>query len=158
MFKQYSSQGEKKQFNLCIGDWYYVDLKLSVRLKAADGRIDRGGGLIWRRSDPNNYYIARWNPLEQNVRMYKVVDGIRSQLDTAQAPGDPSAFHSLSVVCVGRDMRAYFDGKLLLEAEDDQFNARIRLWTKADAVTEFDDFSVQVAGPADIEEIGDNRN
>ncbi|MCA9161206.1 MAG: hypothetical protein KDA72_22905, partial [Planctomycetales bacterium] len=83
---------------------------------------------------------ARWNPLESNFRMYKVVDGLRTQLDTAQAAGDPDARHQIRIVYVGRDLRGYFDNQLLLEAEDDQFSdwGYVGLWTKADAATEFD--------------------
>ncbi len=41
-------------------------------LRAHTGKEDQGGGLIWRRRDANNYYIARYNPLERNFRVYYV--------------------------------------------------------------------------------------
>src|SRR5262245_49105610 len=53
----------------------YKDLDLSVRLRAVAGEVDRGGGLVWRAKDRNNYYICRYNPLEDNFRVYKVEDG-----------------------------------------------------------------------------------
>ncbi len=125
-----------------------------VKLRARSGLTDRGGGMVWRYRDSRNYYIVRWNPLEMNVRLYKVVDGIRSQLDTAQAPGDPSAWHTLTIVTVGRDIRGYFDQLLLIEAEDDQFPGvgRVGLWSKSDAVTEFDDFTVRSAWKEMVED------
>ena len=151
---QTSSKGPKKQFNLCIANEEFMDVSLSVKLRSRTGQIDRGGGMVWRYKDSRNYYIARWNPLEMNLRLYKVVDGIRSQLDTAQAPGDPTAWHTLRIVTVGRDIRGYFDGKLLTEVEDDQFpNAgRIGLWSKSDAVTEFDEFAAHSAWKEMIED------
>lgn len=140
MLKQVSSEGRNPQFNVCVSDRRYQDAEISVDLRAMSGRIDQGGGIVWRYLDSQNYYIARWNPLESNIRMYKVVDGVRSQLDTAQVAGTTGELHELRIVCVGRDLRAYFDDRLALEAEDDQFRdwGRIGLWTKADAVTEFD--------------------
>ena len=36
--------------------------------------MDQGGGPVWRYQDANNYYIARMNPLEDNYRVYKVVE------------------------------------------------------------------------------------
>jgi hypothetical protein len=90
-----------------------------------------------------------------NFRLYKVVDGVRSQLDTAQAQADAAGWHTLKIVTVGRDIRGYFDGRLLLEAEDDQFSqpGKIGLWSKADAVTDFDDFSAQPAYTEALEPI-----
>jgi len=140
VLKQVATNGPNNQFNVCVSNHRFQDAEITVELKAISGKIDQGGGIVWRYLDPQNYYIARWNPLESNLRMYKVVDGVRTQLDTAQAPGDPAQKHKLRIICVGRDLRGYFDGELLLEAEDDQFSGwgRIGLWTKADAVTEFD--------------------
>ena len=50
---------------------------LEVRVRANTGNIDQGGGLIWRARDARNYYIARYNPLERNLRVYVVTDGSR---------------------------------------------------------------------------------
>jgi hypothetical protein len=35
-------------------------------MKAVAGKEDQGGGLVWRAMDSNNYYVARYNPLEDN--------------------------------------------------------------------------------------------
>src|SRR5271166_5543169 len=48
------------------------DIDLSVKLKAVAGEVDRGGGLVWRAKDSKNYYLARYNALEDNFRVYKV--------------------------------------------------------------------------------------
>ncbi len=147
MLKQTASDGRNRQFNLCISNHRFQDGDISAELRADSGKIDQGGGLVWRYLDAQNYYIARWNPLESNFRMYKVVDGLRTQLDTAQATGDAISAHSIRIVFVGRDLRGYFDNQLLLEAEDDQFGGwgHVGLWTKADAVTEFDNLRCRYA-------------
>jgi len=37
-----------------------------------------------RAKDADNYYIARWNPLEENLRVYFVKDGKQTQLASAK--------------------------------------------------------------------------
>jgi hypothetical protein len=121
----------------------YKDLDLSVRLKAVKGEIDRGGGLVWRARDKANYYICRYNPLEDNFRVYKVEQGKRTQFASAKAAGD-EAWHTLRATMSGSKITCYLDGKKLLEAKDSTFpNAgMIGLWSKADAQSYFDDLTV----------------
>lgn len=139
---QTSAEGPKPLFNLCIAEeTKLTDVDLSVSLKANAGKIDQGGGLIWRCQDADNYYVARWNPLEDNFRVYKVEKGKRTQLGTADVklPGDK--WHVLRVVQKGGDIQCYLDGKLYLSVKDDTFSkaGKIGLWTKADAQTSFAD-------------------
>ncbi len=73
---QTSADGPDKFFNLCVAEGTsYVDVDLTISLKAIAGKLDQGGGPIWRCQDAGNYYLARVNPLENNFRAYKVVDG-----------------------------------------------------------------------------------
>lgn len=122
-----------------------ADLELSVRLRADSGQEDQGGGLLWRAKDADDYYITRWNPLEDNVRAYKVVGGRRSMLGSADVEADPREWHALEVETLGSHIRVRLDGKELLSLEDDTFadGGRVGLWTKADAATTFDDLHVR---------------
>jgi hypothetical protein len=121
----------------------FKDLDLSVKLKAVAGEIDRGGGLVWRAKDAKNYYIARYNPLEDNFRVYKVEDGKRTMFKGAKTPGDEK-WHTLRVTMVGTKIACYLDGQKHLEAEDATFSeaGKIGLWSKADAQSYFDDLTV----------------
>jgi hypothetical protein len=154
-WKVVESQGKKglvqlakspdKTFNIVLIDKTNAkDLDISVTLRPIDGEIDRGGGLVWRARDARNYYIARYNPLESNVRVYKVEGGKRTQLDHADAPGD-KGWHTLRITMSGREIFGYLDGKKLLVAEDSTFAeaGKIGLWTKADARTEFDELILE---------------
>ena len=79
-----TAAGPSSLFNLCIADkTSFADVDLSVAFKAVAGKKDQGGGLLWRCKDANNYYVVRHNPLEDNFRLYKVVDGKRIQLATS---------------------------------------------------------------------------
>ncbi len=121
------------------------DLMLSVYVKAVEGREDQGGGLIWRVQDKNNYYITRWNPLENNFRLYYVKNGRRRMLATARIITDESKWHHIKVVHRGNEIRCYFDGQLKLRVKDTTFTqaGKIGLWTKADASTEFDNLEAE---------------
>ncbi len=48
---------------------------IEVKVKARTGREDQGGGPIWRVQDKDNYYVARWNPLEDNFRVVSSSEG-----------------------------------------------------------------------------------
>jgi hypothetical protein len=121
----------------------YKDVDISVRLKAVAGELDRGGGLVWRAKDKDHYYIARYNPLEDNFRVYKVQAGKRTQFQSARTPGD-TKWHTLRVTMTGTKIACYLDGTKYLEVDDATFSeaGRIGLWSKADARSYFDDLKV----------------
>jgi hypothetical protein len=142
------AKNSSSTFNLTlVGGAAYKDLRLSVVMKAVAGGEDQGGGLVWRAKDAKNYYICRYNPLEDNFRVYKVVNGQRSQLDSADIKA-PAAWHMLEVEMVGSHIECSFDGKKYLDVKDTTFQdgGRIGLWTKSDAQTHFDDLKVEPAG------------
>src|SRR6267142_1833863 len=62
-----------------VKDSSFKDLKLSVRGKPVSGEVDQAVGLVWRCQDADNYYVARSNALESNVRLYRVIKGNRTQ-------------------------------------------------------------------------------
>ncbi len=136
-------------FNLAMArDTAFRDLDLSVRVVAVRGQEDQGGGPIWRCRDENNYYICRFNPLESNFRLYRVADGTRRQLDSVQVETRTGTWYTVRVVMNADRIACYLDGTKLLEAADDTFKeaGMVGLWTKADAVTSFDDLVVGPAG------------
>ena len=53
------------------------DLNLDVSFLPIQGQADMGGGLIWRAADDRNYFLTRANTLEQNIRVYRIVNGVR---------------------------------------------------------------------------------
>jgi hypothetical protein len=121
---------------------------LEVRFKAAAGSEDRAAGLVWRARDANNYYVVRANALEDNVVLYKTVNGVRSSLDIVgrkggygvSVPVPANRWHSLRIDFKGARFRASYNGTQLFEVEDSTFNngGKLGLWTKADSVTLFD--------------------
>lgn len=123
----------------------FQDLDLTIQVKAVKGEEDQGGGPIWRCKDRDNYYICRFNPLESNYRVYKVVNGRRRQLDSTMIESQAGRWYTLRVTMLGDQITCYMDGKKMLEATDGTFSGpgMVGLWTKADAVTSFDDLEVR---------------
>ncbi len=142
---QTSTDQTDYRFPLLISDeGSFQDLDLSVKFKAVSGSVDRAGGLVFRLKDPNNYYIVRANALENNYRLYHVVNGRRSQFAGANLKVTSGEWHELRVEAVGDKITCYYDGGKKIEATDGTFKdaGKVGLWTKADSVTSFDDLKV----------------
>ncbi len=121
-----------------------ADLNLEVSFLPIQGRADMGGGLIWRATDDRNYYLARANPLEQNIRVYRVEKGIRHLLENFNQTIDVKRWHTLRVTHQGCRINVYYDDKQALDLCEKTFHAgMIGLWTKSDAVTYFDNLHLQ---------------
>ena len=121
-----------------------TDLDLRVSFLPISGKADMGGGLIWRATDDRNYYLTRANPLEQNIRVYRVVNGIRHMLENFNQTIDVRKWHTLRVTHQGCRVNIFYDDKQVFDLCDKTFHAgMIGLWTKSDAVTYFDDFQLQ---------------
>ncbi len=118
----------------------YKNLNVMVKVRGNTGRDDQGGGLIWRCQDENNYYVCRINPLENNYRVYKVVNGKRTMLQSVDFETPTGQWFTLRVRMKGNEIACYCDGKKWLEVKDDTFKdaGMIGLWTKADAGSSFD--------------------
>ena len=137
---QTSSDGPSPLFNLCVAsESETLDLDFAFSLKAISGKTDQGGGPVWRYQDENNYYVARANPLENNFRLYKVIDGKRTQLATADVPVATNAWHKIKVEHHGDRIQCSLNGTVYLDIVDESIKkaGRIGFWTKADAVTAF---------------------
>ncbi|MBL7836289.1 MAG: DUF1080 domain-containing protein [Bacteroidetes bacterium] len=139
------AKNEGDYFNLLVLDRpVYRKFEMSVKIKAIAGEEDQGGGLVWRYIDKNNYYIARFNPLENNFRLYRVVEGNRKQLKSVDYNIKSGEWFTMTIEMYGNKIFGSLNGNTLIETTDDTYKneGRIGLWTKADAQTYFDDFSI----------------
>lgn len=108
------------------------------------GKADLGGGLIWRAVDDRNYYLLRASIVEQKVRLYRVVKGVQQVVKQVDRPLATNGWHRLRIVQRGCEIKALYDETLLFRVCDNTFaTGRIGLWTKADAVTYFDDLTLK---------------
>ena len=150
---QTNADSTRSRFPVAVlGDVSVADVDLSVRFKPVSGRVDQAAGLVWRYRDEDNYYIVRANALEDNVVLYKVEKGRRTDLPVkgegrtygkkAEVPA--GQWSTLRVVANGPRFEVHFNGTRLYEVEDTTFAqpGKVGVWTKADSVTQFDDLTV----------------
>ncbi len=123
----------------------YKDVVLSVRARPLSGKVDQGFGLVWRYKDANNYYITRCNADEDNCTIYHTVDGRRRAFLNQSVNVAKNTWHTLKLEATGNHFVVTYDGNKVLDANDETFKdaGRVGLWTKADSVIEFDDFTVE---------------
>ncbi len=121
------------------------DLRLEVRCKAVSGKVDQACGLVFRFNDPDNYYVARANALEDNVNLYRVVKGRRREIKGWKGKVTSNAWHDLAVEARGDRVQVFWEGKPIIDAKDETFRdaGKVGLWTKADSVTYFDALKVK---------------
>ena len=137
-------QKSGRAFNLCYTKaTSFSDGTVTVRFKANSGRIDQGGGIMWRVQDDDNYYVARFNPLENNFRFYIVKNGNRREIASADLTLSRD-WHEMKIVQKGAQFEGYIDGKGYLKARDTRLSQSggVGVWTKADALTSFDELTV----------------
>lgn len=151
---QTSSEHTNYRFPLCVyDDFNATNVELSVRFRPVSGQIDQAAGLVWRYQDPNNYYVVRANALEDNVVLYKMEDGKRSDLKPVgsgvfaygkKAPVPQNRWSTLRVVVMDDKFAVWLNGEHLFDVRDQtiQGPGQIGLWTKADSVTSFDDLTI----------------
>lgn len=137
-------QSGKAAYPVCLkADTSLKDGFVEVKFKPISGQEDQAGGLVWRAKDADNYYVARANALEDNVTIYYTVKGRRTEKKRAETKVATGEWHTLRVDFQGSDFTVTLDGKKALEWNDDTFRnaGMVGVWTKADSVTAFDDFS-----------------
>lgn len=121
-----------------------ADLDLSVMVHAGEGEEDQGGGVAFRAAGPDDYYVARWNPLENNAAFFVVQKGVRTSLGKQPVQADPAEWHEVRVVAQGSRLQMFLDDEPVLSVEDSKITGAgmVGLWTKADAASLFDDLSL----------------
>ncbi len=122
-----------------------TNIDVEVSYLAVAGKADLGGGLLWRAKDDRNYYLLRASLVEQKIRLYRVVNGVQQIVKQIDRPLPATGWHKLRIVQRGCEMKALFDEAVLFRACDTTYiSGRIGLWTKADAVTYFDDLTLKI--------------
>ena len=137
-------QSGQATYPVCIkDDTSLKDGFVEVKFKPISGKEDQAGGVIWRAKDANNYYVARANALEDNVTIYHTINGRRTEKKRTSMKVASNAWHDLRVDFQGNHFTVTLDGKKAIDWDDETFKdaGKVGVWTKADSVTLFDDFS-----------------
>ncbi len=139
-------ENREEAFNLCYtSDINFTNGTISTLFRANRGKIDQGGGLMWRVQDNDNYYVARFNPLEDNFRFYIVEKGVRKEIASANIKLR-GGWHTMKIVQKDDNFEGYLDNKKLLTVKDNRLTkgGGVGVWTKADALSSFDDLVIEM--------------
>jgi hypothetical protein len=137
-------QSARGDFPWCVRDAAtFADGYVEVKFKPLAGNDDQAGGVVWRWKDGANYYVARANALENNVALYYTRQGRRNTIQYVAAPVATNQWHALRIEFDGTRIAVTLDGRRYIEQEDSHIAGAgaVGVWTKADSVTVFTDFS-----------------
>lgn len=123
------------------------DGTVAVKVKPVKGNIDRAGGIAFGIADTDNYFVLRSNALEGNVILFEFINGKRVQRVNVRRRILPGVWHRLVVTIRGETITGAVDDEIILTYHHDRpVKGYVGLWTKADSVTCFDEFTVESGG------------
>jgi len=142
---QTSTDPTDERFPMLIYDGEtFKDFNLTTRFKIAGGTAEQMAGVVFRYQNESNCYVIRASALGNNVRFYKVVDGVRSNPIGPETDISTNTWHTLAVQCQGNQITCWLDGKLVMPTLHDNSFAigKIGFRTKSDAVGYFGETTI----------------
>jgi hypothetical protein len=118
--------------------------EISLRLKTAGGKSDRGGGVAVRLKTPENYYLVQLDALRDRVLFSLVSNGASEEIVGVDADIALYGWHTLTVRAKDNEFVVSLDGIWMFTAFDKTLSqaGRIALWTEGDSRTRFDSISI----------------
>jgi hypothetical protein len=118
--------------------------KISVRINAAGGKSDQGGGIAVRLSSPQDYYLVQLDALRDQVVFSRVNSGAAEEIVAVDADIASHSWHTLTVRAKDNEFVVSLDGNWVFTGFDKTLSqaGRIALWTKGDSVTRFDSIAI----------------
>ncbi len=137
-----------ERYPLCIHEAIAAaNVDVTLTFKPVEGRDDQAGGIAVRLRDADTYYVVRANALEDNVRLYHVIKGVRRQFAGKNGVKVASGqWHTLRLRLAGDAFEVFFNGQPLFSARDARIPGagKVAVWSKSDSVTHFGAMTVTV--------------
>ena len=128
---------------------------IQAEIKATGGHIDRAGGIAFGLRSLGNYFVWRLNALEDNLVLFEYENHRRHQRASSHKKIESDRWYGLKVELTGRTIRGYLNEALILTYEAEiPLKGYAGLWTKADSVTWFRNFTVQRTGGENLAPAG----
>ena len=119
------------------------DGRAEVRAKPLAGTIDQAAGLAFAIRDWANYFVFRINGLEDNAVLFEFRNGKRFERQSVEIPIHRDQWHRLRIETQGLRIRVFLNDQQLMEYQAERsLTGYLGLWTKADSVTLFKDFTM----------------
>lgn len=146
VYMRYPRGSRGEQYNLLYTkDVYFLNGICEAKIKASEGRENRGGGIVWRLRDRKNYYMAIIDPLKNEFSIKAVIDGKTKEILKKNIDFDED-WQTLKVIFCKNSIKVFLNKKLIADIKDDSITHRggAGILTKADAKTFFDDVKIEV--------------
>jgi hypothetical protein len=126
-----------------LEDKKFADVDVTVKFRPISGKEDASGGILFRAKDAKNYYIVRANGLEDNFRLYTMMDGSRNQLASAKV--DAPKLGEWHTMRVAKGQSGLSQRQTLIDHEDKTYaDGYVGLWTRP--TDGFDDLTAAGSG------------
>jgi len=126
----------------------YSDFAYEAKLKLWGGAFGSYAGLVFRYSDPQNYYVLAAACPKDYIALYRMSGGQMTLIKQAPAELVRPRWYSLKVDAKGGHFVAYLDGKQVLAADDGSFTqGRIGVWSQNDSRASFDNIKLSPSTP-----------
>lgn len=118
--------------------------EISLRLNAAGGKSNQGGGVAVRLSSPQDYYLVQPDAKRDRVLLSLVHTGVSDEIVGVDADIASHAWHTLTVRAKDDEFVVSLDGVWVFTAFDRTLPraGRVALWTRGDSVTRFDQIEI----------------
>jgi hypothetical protein len=119
--------------------------EISFRFKGVTGRIDQCAGIAFNVKPNGDYLIFRANCLENNIVLWKYERGKRTPIKWVyKIVTPPGHWMTLAMAVRGKRILGRLNGVNVFDFEyTEPIDGKVGLWSKADSVVYFDDFSVK---------------
>lgn len=144
---QKSTDSSSLRYPICMYDGIRtLNGDVSVSFNIVSGKIDQVAGIALRVADTGNYYLARASAKDNAVTLSRFVGGSGSDLTSASVKVPAGTWQTLRFKIDRDRLTVYLNGQQVIDWSDNRHTreGRIGLWTRADAVTMFDDLSIIV--------------
>jgi pectate lyase len=123
----------------------YTDFSYEAAVKPWGGAFGSYAGLLFRYTNPQNYYVLVVACPKDTLALYRMNDGQLNLIKEVPATLVRGRWYNLKIDAHGGHFTAYLDGRQMFAADDAALaKGRIGVWSQNDSRVSFD--SIKVTG------------
>src|SRR5512146_1425018 len=125
----------------------YTDLSYGASFKEWGGAWGSYAGLVFRYTDPQNYYVLAAACPKDYLALYRMNGGELNLIKQVPAELERGQWYAFKVDARGGHFTAYLDGKRMFEADDGTLaKGRVGVWSQNDSRVSFDTIKLTPGG------------
>lgn len=124
----------------------YSDFSYEAAFKPWGGAWGSYAGLVFRYTDPQNYYVLAAACPKDYLALYRMSGGQLNLIKEVPATLERGRWYTFKIDARGGHFTAYLDGKQMFEAQDGTIaKGRIGVWSQNDSRVSFDNLKLTPA-------------